>query len=407
MIPSSRHWYRYPAFEYLLELEPSRYSVALPVGLAGLFRQGADPTLYNRNKARFLAEFDLLSSLVQLKYPYWYLLDLPRSPEKISVWIEKGTVTVDDGGGAALSFASVSGSGGISRQASLLLPPPIVGFPFRKGAFSFRTDLFGGMEGYSLGPDEALESAVANREIVPQVRYGLNASLSASAGISEGITWVFHRTLWDGNVGLVLAPRLYMYSILAYLKATSDAYFFTDNNGLPGIWGYTWKAEYLYPGKGFGFGARLDLGAMLIFKSLILTGTLLDIAGWKYITGRTTGADQPESVSSRFVENTFDYIPSPLLLVRWRLPTKIIETVLSFEARFIESFGASAAIRLFADPIYMETTVRYHDTLQLEIRSGARIGRIRIEGSLLFFEEPISKRNLIGCGVSVEVLGAK
>lgn len=90
MMPSSRHWYRYPAFECLMNQELPRFSAPLPIGLAGLFRQGVDPTLYNRDKPRFLNEFDLLSSLVQLKYPFWYLLDLPRSPELISVQIEKG-----------------------------------------------------------------------------------------------------------------------------------------------------------------------------------------------------------------------------------------------------------------------------------------------------------------------------
>ena len=403
MIPPNRSWYRYPALEYCIAQRAPSYSIALPLGLAGMFRTGADPTVYIRDRSRFLEEFDLLSSLIQLKHPLWYLLALPQSPSLIRVIFEKSAVTVDDGSGTPLTFKAVSGSGGISRENSLLLPPPIIGLAARKDNLVFRPGVFAGLEGYSLGPDETLETAISDREILPEVQYGLHASLSASAGLCGGITWVLHRNLPEHGITLVFAPRLYLYSILGYFSGAADAYFVSNDTGLPESWSYSLGSRQSFPGEGMGIGSRVDIGVLLASRNFVVAGTLLDIIGLKYVSGSTTAIDRKGRRSSRFSGYTVDYVPAPLIMFRWRLPVADLDTVLSCEARLIESFGGAVGISLRAEPVSFAAMARYNDSVQMEVRTGLRMGRIRVEGAAVFFEEPLSGENLIGYSLGVEV----
>ncbi len=252
-------------------------------------------------------------------------------------------------------------------------------------------------------PDQALESAIANREILPDVRYGLKASLSASAGICGGITWILHRSLPEHGIHLVFAPRLYLYSILGYFSGNADAYFVSNDAGLPESWSYSVESRHSYPSEGMGIASRVDFGVLLASRNLVIAGTLLDVAGLKYLSGNSIAIDNNEKRAARFSEYTVDYLPSPLVMVRWRLPAAYFETVLSCEARLIQSFGGAVGISLRAKPVSLAAVLRYTDSLQLEVRTGLRMGRLSVEAASIFFEEPLSGENLVGYGLSVEV----
>ena len=407
MIPTSRLWYRYPSLEDLYSEAGTEYAFDVPVGLSGLLRKNANPSLFIRDRITFKSNFDLLASIVQLKYPYWYLLDLPQSPDFISIKIEKANITVNNRSGAPLSLETISGTNGISKQESVLLPPPLFGVPVRFGSLVLRTGLFSGLDGYSLAPNNALANAIKNKEVLPSSSYKVYLTASGTAGIHEGISWVFDRDIFRGNAKLVVAPRINLYSILAYFQGSAGADFKTDVSGMPHVWGYSWRADYLYPGEGYGFGARLDAGMSLIFERFIISASVLDIIGWKYLNGLSIGSGIDSQAETSFAGNIVDYVPMPLLLAGWQMKRDPVTAIFSLNLRYVESVGVAASVKFILDAVDCELILRYQDSMQYELRSGARFGNLRIEGALIHMREPISNQQLVGLGLRVGVLRAE
>ena len=57
---ASKVWYEYPAFEHIFRIRKPGFSMRIPVGVLGLLRPNANPSLYVLDRARFRTDFDFL-----------------------------------------------------------------------------------------------------------------------------------------------------------------------------------------------------------------------------------------------------------------------------------------------------------------------------------------------------------
>jgi hypothetical protein len=394
-------WYRFPALEQMRGASRGGFSAQVPVGLIGMFRQTVDPSLYIRDRDGFNARFDLLSSLTQLRHPQIYLVGLPKSPELIAVRVEKDGVTVDDGTGNPLQFAAIAGTNAISRASSVLLPPPVLGFRLSVGQFVFRTGIFGGLEGYRLGPNAALQRAISEGTLIDHEQYELSASFSASAGLSEGITWLFDIPFRGSTARLILAPRVYLYSILASVDGIGNAGFSIDETGGPKRFGYSWSVRYTYPGTGTGVGVRADFGAMLMYENLLVAASLLNLVGWKYVTGAAVTAEADRERLSTFGEHVFDFVPVPLILMRFPIHLDEATIALTADFQYLSSPGIGLSAALVMEAMVLESAFRFIDAPRLEARAVIRIGPVGVAAGIHLLREPITGTRLAGLSLSV------
>ena len=159
----------------------------LPLGLLGLLRNETNPFNYFGNRQAFINSFDLLSFYDQLNHINEFLINPPRSPDKVVFNISADTISVTDGAGRPLNLGFGVGNAGVNATAGSLTPSPFFRIPFNlTPQFYLDFGIFAGVGGFSLDADAKLKALLASGQVAANETYGVIGKGNGEAGLSVG-----------------------------------------------------------------------------------------------------------------------------------------------------------------------------------------------------------------------------
>ncbi|MFO7850213.1 MAG: hypothetical protein R6V67_09660, partial [Spirochaetia bacterium] len=364
----------------------------LPLGVWALLTlPDRNPLLYLSDPDTFRREFDFLSMYDQLNHPASLLLRPAQSPEEVTAFVSADSLTVGDGEGEALVFEEAGGPAGISKPFSPLIPPPVLSYRFSRGRFYSETGIFLASTGHSLRPGSDLKRVLMGEPVEAQSSYEFTAAASASAGISESLTYSVKLGSEDEYV--LIAPRLLTYYRALMGEVKYRFRLITDEQGaVEEIYG----EENIFlsrPGAGWGAGGRLDLGTSFVYRDFTLGFSLLNLLGYDYVTGVRIGGDR---TSEEDTEQRSSFGPDPAVNVTasylWEkavFPSSKSTTILAAaDAVISDGFSSHFSVTLLHKSLMLRLLAGYKGGWESAATAGLRRGNRRIALTLSLHSSP-------------------
>ncbi len=297
-------------------------TIRVPVGLLGFLRPASNPFLYVSDRSRFITSFDVLAFVDQMAQPWLLLLDPPQSPEDVVISVSSEEITVAGGSGEPIRFGTRPGTRGISKFATPLIPPPFLGIMWTGGPLLFETGLFWGGGDYACTPNEHLDEVLSGDPVKDETEYTVSATASVQGGLSQSATLLFPLPSKLPSWRIQGAVRAVLYYTTAAGRIELRAGTRTGIGGSPDTVFAESDLFYFYPGKGFGFGGRIDAGIAATHGRILVGLGFLNLIG----VSRYSGLHQAvEKVSWRDPgKDTVDFagsLPEAVLHAAWIIET--------------------------------------------------------------------------------------
>jgi hypothetical protein len=232
-------------------------ALRIPTGLIGLAHPERNPLLYVTDKKRFRSIFDGLAAAAQLARPYRYLINPPRSPDRVVAQVDAGGLRITNGTGTQLLSGFTDRRG--SPYVTLYRTPPLFQFAFRTGAFQLTSSAHGGGTGVSVAPNDPLETLLTGGAVPGTPDLAVEFSTSGGVGIEQRVTGYVILPGRSLSSGLVFAGRLAGHYTAGLADLAGTLRVATDDPATE----VTYRGRLLYPGNGYSLGGRLDLGLLL------------------------------------------------------------------------------------------------------------------------------------------------
>jgi hypothetical protein len=280
-----------PAFGFIPDIQQTAADSRIPGGFLGLLVPQRNPFLFFTDREKFRRNFDFLSFYDQLHSPYEFLITPSVSPEELNIIIEDNILRIDTGSKGNLKFSSSPGSGGVSLPGSPLIPMPLVRYILKSEHWINSTGIFAGSSGYRITPNHTLQDLLEGESMEPSTNYRIDGQIAVDSGISNSSSFLISLPAESSFGSWFLVPRLTLYARIAYAEIDSRINVHTDLQGLPESVDSNTSAFILYPGKGYGGGARIDLGTALLSDPWRFGVSILSLYGIDIMKGEKYEAD--------------------------------------------------------------------------------------------------------------------
>ena len=403
VVPGPSASYVNPSFAYLAVSRNSRARFRMPAGVAALFLlpdRSPLPLLSETPDEESLDRLDLYKSYRQLLYPTQALLNPPSSPSQVDIRLSSsGIAFAYDSQSAELRLPARHPSG-LVAPGTAFLPVPFIAIRARRGVLSTRTGIYIGATGLSVEKSPDLESLVdAGGATSAGTELSLSMDLQASAGIFQGVG-LGGAVLETPRRSVLLAARISGFYEITGGTLHAVAWTKTDEQSLPSEAGYAVSVLYFYPRSGFGAAIRLDAGASVVSKHLVIGVSVLGFPGFVY----QRGIEQTPAAISAF--ESADIVLRPIFVgnVAGELPIRFAGTVLLAAADL--RMGADVAqirlgVSLLGDRTNLRLGVMYGGEHALTGSFGFRIRRTFFETGVRVMFIGSGEAPMVGLNLSV------
>jgi len=242
--------------------------------------------------------------------------------------IEKERIRLETDGGRLLARSAVPGSGGISLPRSSLVPLPFISYPVAFGKWRVDTGAYAASTGYRFVPDENLQGLLDGDTLNPETQYSLESQLAIDAGVSASISHEFELLTGRPAQGIFIVPRVKTYYRIAYVELDYLFVSETNRDGLPQYYDSKASLFWLYPSRGWGGGARFDLGAVLLSFPWRVGLSLLNLYRIDYLAGSSQRVEAFSSAPAEGLTRSLNYGSDPLFFVSTAIEQRIGRTML-------------------------------------------------------------------------------
>ncbi len=377
----------------------------LPLGLLNLvLRPETNPFTFFTNRTSFKNNFDALAFYDQVSRPYEFLINPARSPNEVVFELSADGVRLTDGDGTPLSleFTSAPSHG----PSTALTPPPFLRFPVPLGlpGLELELGLFASGGGLRFTPSEALKTALAQGRFAPNATYTLDGTAQAQAGVNLGLSYAAALPPIPGFSGDVAwGTRLQGFYGLGMIDATVTAQTTTDANSIPSATEFTTSAFYAYPGAGFGYGLRADLGLAVRTEQAELGVGVLNAVGfvqWSGVRAEVapdgTLTEQPEV---RTVSGAAPYV---FANAAYRIPVAEASTVLvGADLGFGETIQGHAGLEYALGPFRLRGGIGWEEAFRFGVGAGYQANGVSLDAALTTHRAPLTGDPVYGVAVSL------
>lgn len=393
--------YLNPAYRGADDYPALREGLRFPLGFAAtLSDQNRNPLLYLTDREGFRNNFDLLSFYHQLLYPAFWLINPAQSPQLVELYLGTQGFEVRDESGSSLDLLSYRGPWNASLPLSPLLPPPRIALRARKDAWSFQTALFAGGDGFTYTPNQALADYRDRQKLLPETEYLLTGDISYSAGLQFDLIRRFElfSSILPGH--LTWAPRILGWYRIAFIDASYTIGTRTDDSGTPIEDIIDIRLFSGYPGTGWGFGLRGDLGLLWQYHGLRLGASLLNLAGFDMQRGLegSDGSLFSGTFVSRFASNT---PPGGILTGSWSVSAGASRFLISGAYGYIGGHLIRTGFHWNHRRWNASLKFRWNGTLEFISSWGVTLGPVHCALSFLIHPAPFTGNLSSGLGFCI------
>ncbi|MEX2445037.1 MAG: hypothetical protein WD492_15655 [Alkalispirochaeta sp.] len=413
--PEPEFAYFNPAFAYVDPEIDQRLGLRIPLGLLAIATiPERNPFLYETDPETFRSRFDFLSFYDQLQYPSSFLLNPGTSPEEIVARIRKDSLAVEYGDGSPLRFDSATDTDGVARPLSPRLPPPLAIYSHRidsprYGSVVTATSLFLSTTGHSLEAEKNLQRVLEGNATEPDITYHFVGTASATGGVSQTVSYPLRVTAPRASV--VLAPRLVGYYRAATVQAKLDATIGTDENAVPRGVDASERVFLSYPGNGYGYGGRVDVGTAVVSDNIRAGVAVLNLVGFDRITG-TRHTYQAATTETHTVK-TDDTPPVGVLTFQHTHRWIGLTLITGADAVVGEGVAGHASFTVLRGPWLVRAVGGYRHGWEASFTVGLRSERARrtlprpvparLALSLNLHQSPFSRTTVWGLGMRIGI----
>ncbi|WP_457637061.1 hypothetical protein [Oceanithermus sp.] len=384
--------------------------ISLPVGLINLaLRPSISPIYYFTNYNTFQNNFDFIAFLDQAMHPYEFTINPPRSPDEVVFHISSDGVSITDGAGNPLRLGYSTNQNGKSGAAGLPLPQPFLEIPIPTdlSGFSLRIGAYASAGGFSLNADDNLTSDLAKGNLQPNTTYSITASAAAEAGFTGHLSFAMPLPSIPGFEGRVyVGGQLEGFYGLLRGDAKMSATTTTDSNGIPGPLEYSSEVFYVYPGIGSGFGGRIDLGAVVDYRSGTFGLGIRNLIGYEQWNGKLRTSDANGNVNEvNKTITTAVFNPAVYLNGAYSQKLETGDVVLyGADASYVSgSFAAHAGVEYQKSIFRIRGGFGYEDGIKLGFGGGISLPHFGLDAALTSHQAPFTGQMVFGIAASLSV----
>ncbi|WP_456476950.1 hypothetical protein [Oceanithermus sp.] len=382
--------------------------VALPLGLINLaLRPSTSPVYYFTDPATFKANFDLLAFYDQLSHPFELLVNPPSSPDEIVFHVSADGVSITDGAGHPFDLTAYesSGSGGSGDAGTVRNPLLQFNVPAGIPGLRLATGVFFETGGFGVSPDDQLLADLANGSLQANTTYTLDLTGRAAGGLTLDLGYAAGLPPIPGFDGaLYLGAQVQGFYGLYYSDATLTASTTTDANGVPGPVGYATDVFYVYPGSGYGAGAKLDFGLVLDYAGgtyglgLRNLYTFETWSGQRRITDASGNvvSDAPETITSS------GFAPEVYANAAYVQPLEVGDVLYGADLGYAGGgVSAHAGLEYRYEIFRLRGGLGYEDGFRVGLGAGALFGPASLDLALSTHSAPFTGQTVFGLAASL------
>ena len=240
-------------------------NLPLPLGLVNLaLRPSTSPVYYFTDPQTFKDSFDLLAFFDQLSHPLELLINPPTSPTEVVFHVSADGIRITDGEGNPFDLSGSREAGSATQDRPLRAPAFEYSVPTGVPGLRLAVGAFFDATRFDLALNDALRTDLLSGRLRANTTYALEWSGAASGGLTVDLGYATKLPRLPGLSGdLYVGTQVQGFYGLYYGDVLLNASTTTDDDALPGSVDYAASAFYVYPGQGYGAGARFDLGLAL------------------------------------------------------------------------------------------------------------------------------------------------
>ena len=394
----------------------SNADFALPIGLvAVLLRPQTSP--FN-NIGSENSPFDLLAAYDQFSHPNEFLLNPASSnafinpatgyPE-IVINVDQNGLRITDSAGRPINLNfSVGSPGGVSSNKALT-PSPIFRLPIPIGpGLSADLGVFAGGVGLGVSPDANLRQALSSGTLQPNTDYSINASASAQAGVSLGLSYA--SVIPRLPISDTLTSNVYVgargegFYGLAYAEGTAKARVRTDANSQPSSAAYSGKLFYTVPGNGLGLGLRADLGVAFEGQGTTVGLGIRNAIGFARWTGTEVEyTEDGQRLSGASERGGFGVAPALFLNAATKLPLDLGSVILGGDLGFEGSLSTHLGGEYQLRELRLRAGLGYNGGFVLGLGAGYAVPGFSLDAALTTHQAPIVGGTVFGIALGLGV----
>ena len=373
----------------------------LPLGLLGLLMPDRSPLYATIAPDIFYSNFDGLSAYDQLAHLDSFLINPERSPEEVVIQVAANGVRITDGTGKPLRLQFEHRT---SFVAGRITPPPLFRIPFSLApGFSAGISLFGGVEGAGVSPDAKLATLLAGGDLAPDETYAVTAEAHASSGISIDFGYAdalppvpeLEGKLYGGVRGEVFYG-------LVRVDATLKGILKTNNQAKPEETTTETRVFYSYPGVGFGYGGRLDIGLAYATKQYVAGLGIQNVFGYQRWDGKEElykDGSKSTSSASRVVTGF-----APVVFLNGAGYVEVDEhssVLLAADLGYAGSIAGHLGIEYPLGTTALRAGLGYENGLRFGVGAGFDLGGVALDLALTSHTGAFSGKQVFGVAASV------
>ncbi len=368
------------------------------------------PLNYWSNFQTFQDRFDLVSFYDQMAHLDTFLINPSRSPEEVVFRIRKDGLSITDGAGNPLRLRLSQGTD--PGQATPLVPGAtrFLSISLAPGAY-LDLGVFAGVQGVRVSPSPSLERALTGdleecRNNPEACR--LEVQGAASSGISLGLGLVLPLDLSGLGLEMGGVERVQLgfrgegFYGLAYAEGEASVHPVFDQEGNPSSAKYAYRYFLAYPGQGYGFGLRGDLGVALGGQNWAIGLGVQNLLGFAQWQGEEVQGDGESETRGPAGRTSPLANPAFFLNGAYRLPLEAGSLLLAGDLRF----GALApafhlGVEYGLGPLALRTGVGYEGGLRFGLGAGMGLGGVALDLALTTHQALLDGSTVYGLALAV------